>query len=130
MTQTKHPFSLFFKPIGSQCNLDCRYCYYWNKHDVQAKRRCIDADTLEAAISQHLSAQPEHDRPIDFIWHGGEPLLAGLEFYQAVVDVKNKCLSSDRYKRSILNTVQSNGSLITRHCAGMNQPILDTDCLS
>lgn len=120
MKQSKLPFSLFFKPIGSQCNLDCRYCYYWNKHDVTVQRH-IGRNILETAIKQHIDAQPDGDRPIEFIWHGGEPLLAGLAFYQTVVEIQSQHLSCTSIqgskKRSIQNTMQTNGSLITRQWA-------------
>ena len=124
-TQAKLPFSLFFKPIGAQCNLNCRYCYYWNKpslagqssEDELRSHGRIDSSILAAAIEQHIVAQPESNLPIEFIWHGGEPMLAGLGFYQNVIKVQARYLSQgktqQRKTRAIKNTLQTNGVLIS-----------------
>ena len=40
----------------------------------------MDDDMLESYIRQHIEASPEP--VISFSWHGGEPLLAGLDFYR------------------------------------------------
>ncbi|MFA0413351.1 anaerobic sulfatase maturase [Vibrio renipiscarius] len=116
MASTQLPFSLFFKPLGSQCNLDCRYCYYWNKHDATHQAH-IDHKLLDRAIDQHIAAQPVSDRPIDFIWHGGEPLLAGLAFYQSVVERQSHFISTLPHKPLVKNTIQTNGSLISQQWA-------------
>ena len=48
-------------------------------------------------------------RQIKFIWHGGEPTLASLDFYQKVVDLQKRYFSHD-YR--IINSIQTNGSLL------------------
>ena len=40
-------------------------------------------DILEKYIIQHIEASTE--KLINFSWHGGEPLLAGIDFYRKVV---------------------------------------------
>jgi len=44
-----------------------------------------------------------------FIWHGGEPLLAGLPFFQKVIDIQARELRDDQ---TIQNTIQTNATLI------------------
>lgn len=44
---------------------------------------------LERVISQYLSI---FDGPLIFVWHGGEPMLAGIDFYRSVL------LLEERYK--------------------------------
>jgi uncharacterized protein len=44
-----------------------------------------------------------------FSWHGGEPTLAGLEFYRKVVSLQKKYLPEGR---SAINGIQTNGILL------------------
>lgn len=49
-------------------------------------------------------------RSVHFIWHGGEPLLAGLTFFEEV----NKHSQLFRAKgHSVCNSIQTNGTLVT-----------------
>jgi len=50
---------------------------------------------------------------VSFIWHGGEPLLAGLSFYEKVYDLQSLYLSKKRFS----NSFQSNGTLINQDWA-------------
>ncbi len=47
------PFSLFIKPVGSSCNLDCSYCYYLNNN----KQHKMSVEALRTMISEHILAQ-------------------------------------------------------------------------
>jgi len=48
--------------------------------------------------------------PACFIWHGGEPLLAGIPFYEFALDLqKNHCSKHQRVE----NLIQTNATLIT-----------------
>ncbi|USD62818.1 anaerobic sulfatase maturase [Vibrio sp. SCSIO 43140] len=103
------PFSLFIKPVGSRCNLDCSYCYYLN----QDKPNKMDVEAMRTMVSEHISAQPSHTPVVDFIWHGGEPMMRGLSFYETVVAEQSRYPTSKR----IVNTLQTNGTLITEKWA-------------
>lgn len=73
------------KPIGNFCNLRCIYCFY--SHLDQSKLKKM-SDVLLAKLTRDLS---EVDDPnVIVIWHGGEPLLAGIDFYKKVVEEQNK----------------------------------------
>src|SRR5471030_1238335 len=71
------------KPTSSRCNLDCGYCFYLEK----PQQPPMDDATLEAFIRQHIAAQS--GQTVEFAWQGGEPTLAGLPFYQRVVECNN-----------------------------------------
>jgi len=101
-------FQIFAKPVGSACNLNCSYCYYLSKKDLYpGDRNFMTAGILEKYIKQHIQATT--DNLINFSWHGGEPLLAGKEFYKNVLRLQSKYKPSGKI---ILNGIQTNGTLL------------------
>jgi uncharacterized protein len=64
-------------------------------------------EVLENYICQHMEAAT--DPVITFSWHGGEPMLAGLDFYRKVVELQKKFSKAGR---KIINGLQTNGSLV------------------
>ena len=76
------PFVVMAKPVGSLCNLACGYCYYLETGQYfksPPQSRMTDS-LLERFIRQYIAASPEP--VVSFTWHGGEPTLAGLDFYK------------------------------------------------
>jgi uncharacterized protein len=65
--------------------------------------------TLENCIKQHFSASS--GETVLFTWHGGEPLLVGIDFYEKVLSFQKKYLPQGK---SFLNGIQTNGTLITK----------------
>jgi uncharacterized protein len=102
-------FQVFVKPVGALCNLACSYCYYLDKQDIYQEEtnfRMAD-DLLEAYIIQHINASAGPD--MFFSWHGGEPTLAGMQFYRKVVDLQRKHQPKNC---RIVNGIQTNGTLL------------------
>src|SRR5262245_50222702 len=91
------------------CNLDCTYCY---NEDV--RKPVMSEAVLARAIEETIRYGSEVPgiRDIDFIWHGGEPMAVGLDFYRRVVD-----LSSRRSPVRIAHTIQTNGTLLDQKWA-------------
>ncbi len=88
----RHPrsFHVVVKPIGAQCNLGCTYCYYLHKDGLLADgvpHRIAD-DLLEEFIRQYIAGQEVEE--VTFNWHGGEPMLLGLDFFRKVVELQRK----------------------------------------
>lgn len=112
-------FSVMIKPVGAECNLNCGYCYYLDKksmyNEASAQRtgrfKIMDFDTLEQIVNQYINDTSSAE--ITFVWHGGEPLLAGMEFYKMAIHLQEK------YSRGkiIKNALQTNGTLINRDWA-------------
>jgi uncharacterized protein len=101
-------FSSMVKPVGAACNLSCSYCYYLDKAYYYGKKlNVMSAGILEKYIQQYIEANkiPE----ITFVWHGGEPLLAGIDFYKKAVSLQRKYAAG----KKIINTIQTNGLLLT-----------------
>jgi uncharacterized protein len=109
MEKKNREFQIFIKPVGALCNLRCRYCYY---HDVkvlhpQKGAFIMNDEILERYIVQHIEATTEES--ITFSWHGGEPLIAGIDFFKKAVSIQKKYKP---YGRRIINGVQTNGTLV------------------
>ena len=105
--QTPQFSHIMVKPIGSQCNLDCAYCYYLNKDQLlPGTPGRISNEILEDLIRQSLSGQDADT--IVFTWHGGEPTLLGLDFFRRVVELEQGYAGAKR----IENDLQTNGLLL------------------
>lgn len=102
-------FQVFVKPVGALCNMACRYCYYLDKKNLypEGTKTLMPDDLLEEYIIQHINASSGPD--VFFSWHGGEPMLAGLQFYQKVIEFQ-KMHRPKNY--NIVNGLQTNGILI------------------
>lgn len=99
-------FNMMFKPIGSICNLNCSYCYYMDKHKMFGSKSVMTMKILEKTIRDYIEVNDSDD--IVFDWHGGEPLLLGLDFFVKVVELQRKYMGDKR----IFNTVQTNATLM------------------
>ncbi|MBQ3121642.1 MAG: anaerobic sulfatase-maturation protein [Bacteroidaceae bacterium] len=95
------------KPVGATCNLDCSYCYYRDKAEIySAPQNRMTDDVLEEYVRQYLEAV--NLPTVTFCWHGGEPLLAGIDFYRKAVELQQRYAAG----RQIENTLQTNGTLV------------------
>lgn len=96
------------RPVGEACNLRCFYCYYNSIDQKFSKESVMPYSVLEKFISEYLSI---FDGEVTFLWHGGEPLLAGIEFYEAALYYEAKYAHKTH---SIINEIQTNGTLINK----------------
>jgi uncharacterized protein len=62
---------------------------------------------LEQYIRQYIETSPGPVVP--FTWHGGEPTLAGLDFYRLAVDLQKRYLPAGW---TCWNNIQTNGTLL------------------
>jgi uncharacterized protein len=109
MLNPERQFQVFLKPAGSACNLKCNYCYYPDTNDISEKSglRVMPENILEKYIIDHFNASSGPD--YFFSWHGGEPTLAGIEFYRKAVALQKKHQPADS---NVLNGIQTNATLI------------------
>ncbi len=80
------PISLLIKPASSSCNLRCKYCFY---HSIAENRSTksygvMSTDIMENVIKKALSFA---DEICTFAFQGGEPTIAGLDFYKKFVEL-------------------------------------------
>jgi uncharacterized protein len=96
------------KPASGMCNMECGYCFY---HDLVKNRRTpsygvMTPDVIRAVVK---CVCEEVTGGVQFTFQGGEPLLAGMgffeEFEKAVAEFAPRGLRVGR-------SVQTNGTLI------------------
>ena len=106
---TRESFVVMAKPVGSRCNMRCSYCYYLDKGQFSshAKQSRMSFDLLEKLIRQTIEANS--GPVVSFTWHGGEPTLAGIDFYRKAVALEKKYLPRGW---EIWNNLQTNGLLL------------------
>jgi len=86
------------------CNLSCSYCYVPEKY----KNDQFMDHSIVHEIIRKSTQYCESGGKVNFIWHGSEPLCAGLEFYQYAVETQKKYLLPEQFS----NGIQSNGTLL------------------
>ena len=103
-------FNIMLKPAGSLCNLDCNYCYYLDKAEIYGGREPVmSEEMLEKVVREYILA---NDVPeVTFNWHGGEPLVLGIDFYRKAMEFEEKYADG----KVIHNTIQTNGTLLDRN---------------
>jgi uncharacterized protein len=103
----------FVMKVSKYCNLRCGYCYEFPHLDKKAR---MGLDQIRAAF-QNIKSSIDGlaIERASFIWHGGEPFLVPLEFYEQV-DLIQKDIFGTGFKYR--NTVQTNLTVLTdRHIA-------------
>jgi len=108
-------FSVMAKHIGSGCNLNCTYCYYLEKERLfrrDSQQHIMSEKLLETYIAQTIYSSP--DRVVLFAWHGGEPIMRGMDFFGKVIQLQKKHGTG----REIENSLQTNGTMLTDEWCG------------
>lgn len=106
MTEQRN-ISVMWKTVSEDCNLACDYCYYstcGGKPGRKIKR--IESSILEKFIKEYMERS---EGAASFAWQGGEPLLAGLDFFKEVVTLQSKHAPKNTI---ISNSLQTNGTLL------------------
>ncbi|MEA5017294.1 MAG: SPASM domain-containing protein [Erysipelotrichaceae bacterium] len=103
-------FSMLIKPASSRCNLKCKYCFY---HDVSNHRYVkdygiMDTNTSVLLIDNVLNTFNEKVS-ISFAFQGGEPMLAGLDYFEQFVSYAEK---NKKQYHHISYSIQTNATLI------------------
>lgn len=98
------------KPVGAKCNLNCSYCFYCNEAENRKKNPC---ETMEISTAENLIRKMfdfcGDNSELTFMFQGGEPLLAGIDFFREFVKSTNKLKTN---KSTINFSLQTNGTLI------------------
>jgi uncharacterized protein len=103
-----------FVPISPQiqvtlnCNFQCGYCF--QDHSSKETMSVSTAETiLKKCAAHNCSWVRGYGRgEVEVFWHGGEPLLAGMDFYREILTIQSK-IPDVTFK----NHLQTNGALLT-----------------
>lgn len=88
--------------VTDACNLRCVYCYN-SPHKYQANT--MDLHLIKILLDKVVDNYKE----VHFIWHGGEPLLPGVEYYKKIFELQEYYI----HNIEIINSIQTNATLIT-----------------
>jgi len=114
MASNQKQLSLLIKPVSGDCNLHCTYCFYHDRPTDPYKTRVrhrMSEEVLDVLIQQAMGLNREQ---ASFGWQGGEPTLAGLDFFEKVVALQQKYGSRGQI---VSNGLQTNGILLNEEWA-------------
>lgn len=103
-------FSTLIKPASSLCNMRCKYCFY---ADV-AEHRAVESYGIMSSQTAHnlIDRIFEYMKPpavVNFSFQGGEPTLAGIDFFRDFTDYVSK---KNQGRFEIHYAIQTNGYLM------------------
>lgn len=99
------PVSIMIKPVSSACNMRCKYCFYEDvsKHRKQYSLGRMTEGTLENIVRRALRYATDS---ATFAFQGGEPTLAGIDFYKKLVSYQKMYNTKGL---ALYNSIQTNG---------------------
>ena len=82
--------SVMLKPASSACNMRCKYCFYHDVADMreQFTQGPMSEKTARAAIDSAIKTADGGS--VYFYFQGGEPLLAGKDFFRSFLSFSYK----------------------------------------
>lgn len=101
------------KPASALCNMRCRYCFYADVADIREVkyRGIMSLDTLEQIVKRVFE---EADEYCAIGFQGGEPTLAGLDFFHSLIEFERKY---NKKNIKVQHMLQTNGLLIDEEWA-------------
>ena len=99
-------WNVLIKPTHA-CNFNCQYCY-----DEPHRRKFKGTTMTMATLNKILKLASEYTNNLHIIWHGGEPTLVGIEWYE-----KAQKIIALYPNLKITQSIQTNGSLLNEEWA-------------
>jgi len=101
------PFTLLIKPSGSDCNIDCEYCFYKGRPSQfgHGKQR-MSEQVLDKLVKDYMRLGFS---VAGFAWQGGEPTLMGVDFFGKAVNLQKRYGTAGQ---QVSNTLQTNAVLL------------------
>lgn len=102
------PLNILLKPASSACNLRCSYCFYADEAGIRA---VPSYGMMPEAVSRALieKAAGAAEGSVAFLFQGGEPTLAGLDFYRDFVACARQTVPA---RLEVQYAIQTNGTLL------------------
>jgi len=106
MELAKH--QLFVVQPTPLCNLDCRYCWLPERHLNEQ----MSHEVFRAFLRRVGNATGHLDNGAGLVWHGGEPLVLGADYYrQCLTDLRT---ISEQHGFFLSVGIQTNGVLLNK----------------
>lgn len=104
------PINILMKPASGLCNLRCRYCFYADEMENRSRASygIMSLEILENVIRKVLDFA---EGSCTIAFQGGEPTLAGLDFYRHCLELEEKY---NRKNLKIDHALQTNGYLLDK----------------
>ncbi len=96
--------SFLIKPASSICNIKCSYCFYCD--EAQSRKNTSLGFMKKETVENIIKKASAFSREAMFVFQGGEPLLAGVEFFESFASYADDCGIKANY------SIQTNGLLI------------------
>lgn len=94
--------------VTRDCNMRCEYCYEVSGANTGSR---ISFETVASSYRQFL--QSGLFEAVDFVYHGGEPLLLSPAVFRKLLEKQRIIAGSQGATTAYKNCVQTNGTLIT-----------------
>ena len=106
-----HALTLLIKPASGACDHRCRYCFYSDvaEHREAGFRGMMSRETLELVLRRAFETGA---RQINLAWQGGEPTLAGLDFFEHMA-LRVKALTPPGV--TVTQALQTHGGLLDEY---------------
>src|SRR5688572_21380804 len=86
--------------VTNACNMRCRYCFI----EPEIFHQKMSIATMQRVVRAFLDSS--YFASIQFVWHGGEPLLRGRAFFEQIIAEQQARPTQVRYA----NAVQTNAT--------------------
>ncbi len=98
--------TVILKPTNA-CNLRCKYCYH---EEAGYENNRLALENCEKLL--RILATKVNEALIT--WHGGEPMLMGMPYFKAVLELERRIEKENGGRIKFLNCIQTNGTLLDR----------------
>ncbi len=96
--------------LSSRCNMNCDYCYIYNSKDTSWKNmpKIMPQDVATSLVTRIADMYKEQQTKPLVVFHGGEPLLAGISYLRKLTD----CILKE--SPNAILSIQSNGTIYNK----------------
>ena len=101
--------SILIKPASGMCNMRCKYCFY---RDEAENREVFSFGKMSFSTAENLikkALELADGDSIAFAFQGGEPLLAGIDYFRDFTEAVNRLNTKNS---PIYYSIQTNGTLV------------------
>lgn len=101
--------------VSKFCNLRCSYCYETPELGNPERISLENMERMFVHLRDFLEkwSRKGARHRLTFMWHGGEPFVQPLSYWEEIIDLEGKVFGPRFRKRSIVNEIQSNLTRLT-----------------